>query len=110
MFIETPEKQTSVTIVITENGQTDRQTNKHNACCICKQCIYIVIIITIIIKKTFVFFVCKFQAFMLSLLVKHPLHSTAHNIWSQLQKYELFCSYLFLGIKITTVQKELGLH
>lgn len=61
-------------------------------------------------KKTFVFFVCKFQAFMLSLLVKHPLHSTAHNIWSQLQKYELFCSYLFLGIKITIVQKELGLH
>lgn len=51
-----------------------------------------------------------FQAFMLSLLVKHPLHSTAHNIWSQLQKYELFCSYLFLGIKITIVQKELGLH
>lgn len=27
MFIETSEKQTSVTIVITENEQTDRQTN-----------------------------------------------------------------------------------
>lgn len=27
MFIETPEKQTSVTIVITENEQTGRQTN-----------------------------------------------------------------------------------